>query len=81
MDTRQLTRKKLQQQRAKISLSEQKKTSAIITEQLSQHPLFYKADQLPAIKLFNMKLIHQHSSIKLGKISKLAIYRFYKDDN
>jgi 5-formyltetrahydrofolate cyclo-ligase len=43
MDTRQSSRKKLQQQRAKITLSEQKKTSAIITEQLSQHPIFLQS--------------------------------------
>ena len=50
MDTRQLTRKKLQQQRAKISLSEQKKTSAIITEQLSQHPLFLQSRSIASYK-------------------------------
>lgn len=40
MDTRPLYRKKLLQQRAKITLSEQRKASAIITEQLRQHPIF-----------------------------------------
>lgn len=50
MYTRQLTRKKLQQQRANISLSEQKKASAIITEQLSQHPIFACSQTLAAYK-------------------------------
>jgi 5-formyltetrahydrofolate cyclo-ligase len=50
MDTRQLTRKKLQQQRAKISLNEQKKTSAIISEQLSQHPLFLQSRSIASYK-------------------------------
>lgn len=46
MDTRQLSRKKLQQQRAKITLSEQKKVSAIITEQLIQHPIFLQSQTI-----------------------------------
>lgn len=50
MDSRQLTRKKLQQQRATISLSEQKKASARITEQLSQHALFTRSQTLAAYK-------------------------------
>lgn len=50
MDIRQLTRKKLQQQRANISLSEQKKASASINEQLSQHPLFLCSQTLAGYK-------------------------------
>ncbi|WP_342146946.1 5-formyltetrahydrofolate cyclo-ligase [Rickettsiella endosymbiont of Aleochara curtula] len=46
MDTRQLSRKKLQQQRAKITVSEQKKVSSIITEQLSHHPLFLQSQTI-----------------------------------
>ena len=43
MDTRLSSRKKLQQQRAKISFSDQKKVSAFITEQLIYHPLFLQS--------------------------------------
>lgn len=43
MDTRQLSRKKLQQQRANLTLNEQKVASAIITERLSHHPLFLQS--------------------------------------
>lgn len=50
MYTRQLTRKKLQQQRTNISLSEQKKASAMITEQLSQHPIFACSQTFAAYK-------------------------------
>src|ERR1043165_2768311 len=50
MDTHQLTRRKLQQQRAKISLNEKKKTSAIISEQLSQHPLFLQSRSIASYK-------------------------------
>ncbi|MFZ0218919.1 MAG: 5-formyltetrahydrofolate cyclo-ligase [Candidatus Aquirickettsiella sp.] len=46
MDTRLLFRKKLQQQRAKITLSEQKKASARITQQLSQHPIFLQSQTI-----------------------------------
>lgn len=50
MDTRQISRKKLQQQRANITLSEQKKTSAIITERLSQHPIFLQSRTIASYK-------------------------------
>ncbi len=50
MDTRQIFRKKLQQQRAKITLDEQKKISAIITEQLSQHPIFLQSHSIASYK-------------------------------
>ena len=50
MDARQLSRKKLQQQRSKISLSEQRKASAIITEQLSQHPIFLQSRTIASYK-------------------------------
>lgn len=50
MDTRKLARKKLLQQRAKITLSEQKKTSAIITKQLSQHPIFLQSHSVASYK-------------------------------
>ena len=50
MDTRQSSRKKLQQQRAKITLSEQKKTSTIITEQLSQHLIFLQSRTIASYK-------------------------------
>lgn len=40
MDTRQLSRKQLRQQRAKITFNEQKIASNLITEQLSHHPIF-----------------------------------------
>lgn len=43
MDTRPIARKKLQHLRAKITFSEQKKISTIITEQLSHHPLFLQS--------------------------------------
>lgn len=43
MDTRQSSRKKLQQQRAKITFDEQKKVSAIIAEHLTHHPLFLQS--------------------------------------
>lgn len=46
MDTRKQSRKKLQQQRAKITVSEQKKASSIITEQLSHHPLFLQSQTI-----------------------------------
>lgn len=46
MDTRLSSRKKLQQQRAKISFSDQKKISAIITEQLIHHPLFLQSQTI-----------------------------------
>ncbi|WP_342220539.1 5-formyltetrahydrofolate cyclo-ligase [Rickettsiella endosymbiont of Miltochrista miniata] len=46
MDTRLLSRKKLQQQRAKITLDEQKKVSTLITEQLSHHPLFLQSQTI-----------------------------------
>lgn len=50
MDTRQISRKKLQQQRAKITLNEQKKISAIIAEQLSQHPIFLQSRTIASYK-------------------------------
>lgn len=64
MDTRQLTRQKLQQQRTKISSNEQKKTSAIITEQLHQHPLFLQSQSIASYKAVQHEidpsaLIHQ----------------------
>ncbi len=50
MDTRQLTRKKLQQQRANMSSREQKKASAIINEQLTQHPVFLRSQTIAGYK-------------------------------
>jgi 5-formyltetrahydrofolate cyclo-ligase len=46
MDNRQLSRKKLQQQRAKITLSDQKKASSMMTEQLNQHPVFLQSQTI-----------------------------------
>ncbi len=46
MTTRQSSRKKLQQQRAKITFSEQKKVSTIIAERLSYHPLFLQSQTI-----------------------------------
>lgn len=50
MDTRQLTRKNLKQQRANIRSSEQKKASAIINAQLSQHPIFLRSQTIAGYK-------------------------------
>lgn len=50
MDTRQLTRKKIQQQRANVCSSEQKKASAIINEQLTQHPVFLLSQTIAGYK-------------------------------
>lgn len=50
MDTRQFTRKKLKQQRAHISLNDQKKASTIINEQLSQHPVFLRSQTIAGYK-------------------------------
>jgi 5-formyltetrahydrofolate cyclo-ligase len=49
-DTRQQSRKKLLNQRARITLSQQKKASTIITEQLSQHPIFLQSRTIASYK-------------------------------
>ena len=46
MNNRQLSRKKLQQQRAKISSDEQKIASALLVEKLSRHPLFLQSQTI-----------------------------------
>ena len=71
MDTRQLTRKKFQQQRANMRSSEQKKASAIINEQLTQHPVFLLSQTIAGYKAIQHEidpsaLIHeawQHKKI------------------
>ncbi|MEN9916366.1 MAG: 5-formyltetrahydrofolate cyclo-ligase [Pseudomonadota bacterium] len=50
MDTRQLTRKKLQEHRTNVSLSEQKTASAIVNKQLSQHPIFLDSQTIASYK-------------------------------
>ena len=70
MDTRQSSRKKLQQQRAKITLSEQKIASAIITEQLSQQPIFLRSQTIASYQAIQHEIDPSALIYKAWQIKK-----------
>jgi 5-formyltetrahydrofolate cyclo-ligase len=70
MNTRQSSRKKLQQLRTKITLSEQKIASAIITEQLSHQPIFLRSQTIASYQAIQHEINPSALIYKAWQINK-----------